>query len=69
MNKWKHERARALLEEQGRTRKWLANECEINVNSLSRILEGRAPGRPVQKLMALALGCSMEYLSGGKKKG
>jgi transcriptional regulator with XRE-family HTH domain len=48
-----------LLDEQGRTRKWLARECGIELGSLNHILAGRRqPGLPVLKLMARALGVS-----------
>lgn len=55
---WMAERAKELLNKEGRTRKWLASQCGIDVNSLKSILAGRKPSRPVIKLMAQALNCS-----------
>lgn len=55
---WKSERAKQLIEDRGRTRKWVARQCGITVESLSQCLGGhRRPGRPVILLMAQALQC------------
>jgi transcriptional regulator with XRE-family HTH domain len=61
---WKPEKALKLLEEQGRTRKWLAAQCGIHIKSLHRILSGHPPSLPVLKLMAIALEIDEEYLKG-----
>jgi transcriptional regulator with XRE-family HTH domain len=52
---WNQSRAKELIEEKGRTRKWVAEQCRITVESLSQILNGRTPSRPVVALMAQAL--------------
>lgn len=54
---WNSGKARELLEQRGRTRKWLARECGVDVRSLNNMLLGRKPGLPVIKLMAQALEC------------
>ncbi len=60
---WKCNAAVQLLEEQGRTRKWLAKQCEIEVESLNHLLAGRrSPSRPVLKLLAQALNTSVDHL-------
>jgi transcriptional regulator with XRE-family HTH domain len=48
-----------LIDEQGRTRRWIADKCGIQTPHLSLILNGeRFPSRPVMKLLAHALGVS-----------
>lgn len=50
----------SVMEEQGRTRKWLAQKCGIALNSLDQYLSeaaARVPSLPVRKLMAIALEC------------
>lgn len=48
-----------VLEEQGRTRRWLARECGIAYDSLIKLLNGyNNPSTPVVKLMAIRLGVS-----------
>lgn len=60
---WKPERAKQLIEREGRTRKWVADRCGIEVESLSQCLGGhRSPGRPVLILMAQALNCKITDL-------
>lgn len=56
-------RARALIEQQGRTTKWVAGEVGIGVKSLTYILNGRKPSRPVVILLAHVLGTTVEYLN------
>lgn len=59
----KVDRVKQLLDEHGRTRKWLARECGLEVDSLKPILTGRRqPGLPVLKLMALAFNVSLNEL-------
>lgn len=65
MKAWNPEKALERIEQEGRTRKWLADQCEIEVESLNHILSGtRKPGRPVLKLMAHALNTTVEFLLG-----
>lgn len=54
---WKHETAKRLLKEQGRTRVWLAQQVGLDEKSLGNVLRGRKPSLPVIKLMAMALQC------------
>lgn len=62
---WSSDRLLALLEKEGRTRKWLADKCGLKLGSLHSILGGtRNPGRPAVKLMAMALNTTEEYLMG-----
>lgn len=49
---WKYENAKKLIEEQGRTRAWVAKEIGVDPKSLNNILAGRKPSLPVIKLMA-----------------
>lgn len=57
-------RVKELLEEQGRTRKWLARACGLEPLSLNHILAGRRqPGLPVLKLMAIAFNISERELT------
>lgn len=59
----KTEKAKQLLEQEGRTRKWLAEQCGIELQSLNNILAGsHNPGRPVLLLMAQALETTVEEL-------
>lgn len=62
---WNNEGARELLVKLGRTKRWLAEQCGIELTSLNVCLQGRAPGRPVLKLMALALETTEEFLANG----
>jgi transcriptional regulator with XRE-family HTH domain len=62
---WNAEKVRQVLTERGHTRKWLASQCGIDVGTLHHILNGRQPGRPVIKLLALALGVPEESLFTG----
>lgn len=63
------EAVRQKIEEQGRTRKWLAEYCGIKVPSFNHILSGRTqPGMPVLKLLAQALGCDPDDLTKGRKR-
>lgn len=61
---WNHERAKELIAIRGRTRRWVAEQCGLEVKSLNNILRGRKPGRPVLKLMARALETTEGYLDG-----
>jgi transcriptional regulator with XRE-family HTH domain len=61
---WKHETARRLLKEQGRTREWLAQQVGLDEKSLGNVLRGRKPSLPVIKLMAIALECEESDLYG-----
>ena len=66
---WKFERALELLDKQGRTRKWLAEQCGIEITSLNHLLIGsRVPSRPVLLLMARALECKVEDLAPTEQK-
>jgi transcriptional regulator with XRE-family HTH domain len=50
---FKFERAKQLLEDSGRTRRWVARECGISEESLSSYLVGRRnPSLAVLKHMA-----------------
>jgi transcriptional regulator with XRE-family HTH domain len=61
----KIKRARALMEREGRTPKWLAARCGIEPISLKHILAGRRePGRPVLILIAQNLNTTIEDLEG-----
>lgn len=62
MKDWNPVRVRQLMAEQGRTRKWVADQCGITPATLTHILTGRRPGLPVQKLLASALGVTVEDL-------
>jgi transcriptional regulator with XRE-family HTH domain len=49
-------RVRELIEEEGRTQKWVAKQCGITDKYLSQILTGtRSPSLPVIKLLAAVL--------------
>lgn len=52
---WKPERLRAVLEEQGRTRKWLALQCGLSPKAIHRYFTREAPCLPVAKLIARVL--------------
>lgn len=65
MRSWRLDRALELLEKEGRTKKWLAGYCGINLLSLNHYLSGRrVPARPIIKLIAQALNTTEEYLMG-----
>lgn len=52
------------LEKEGRTRKWFADFCGLEVGSLTHILSGRRqPGTSALKLMAIALGCNVNDIT------
>lgn len=53
---WKSERVRQLIKERGLKQNWLANKCGIGQATLTHLLKGRKPGRPVIKLIAINLG-------------
>jgi transcriptional regulator with XRE-family HTH domain len=57
MKRFDSEKAKELIKRRGRTRDWIAKFCGIEVKSLSNILNGKSPGRPTVKLLALALEC------------
>lgn len=60
---WNYEKAQSLLDQEGRTREWLAKKCGVEIGSLHQILGGhRNPGRPVLILMAQALKTTVEEL-------
>jgi len=60
---WKPERARQLLDREGRTRKWIAPRCGLTVDSLSQCLGGhRSPGKAALILMAQLLRCDPNEL-------
>ncbi len=51
------------IEQQGRTRKWVAEFCGIAVDSLTHILNGRRqPSQSVFKLLTMALECPADEL-------
>lgn len=61
----KLDRALELIERKGCTKRWLAKQCGIEVESLNHILKGRRePGKPVLLLMAHHLDTTQEYLNG-----
>jgi transcriptional regulator with XRE-family HTH domain len=63
MANWNHQLARKQLEKEGRTRKWVADQCGISQSMLSRLLSGlRQPSKPVRKLLAQALNVREEEL-------
>lgn len=55
---WNAEALKEQLDRQGRTRKWLAQQCGITLGSLQQVFMGRKPSRPVLKLMAIHLKCN-----------
>ena len=59
---WNSELVRKRLEEEGRTTKWLADQCGLEVTTMRNVLQGRKPSLPVIKLMALRLGVKEEDL-------
>lgn len=60
---WNPERAKQLIDDRGRTRKWVANQCGITVETLSHHLSGRRnPSLPVLMHMARALECDVSEL-------
>lgn len=66
---FKYERATELLKAQGRTRQWLADECEVTINTIYQLLSGhRAPGKQVLKLISIALGVPKEELTSHEEK-
>lgn len=61
--KWRHDRAQELLDQEGRTRRWLADQCAVAESSLKLYMSGhRKPGSSAIKLMAMSLNCSEAYL-------
>jgi transcriptional regulator with XRE-family HTH domain len=65
MKVWIRERALQLIEEQGRTKRWIANFCGINLDSLNHYLAGRRnPPRSIVKLIAFALNTTEAFLMG-----
>lgn len=65
---WKALKAKELLDVQGRTRRWLAEQCGIELQSLNHLLNGqRNPSRPVLLLMAQALETTVEELEASSK--
>ena len=65
MKDWNRQRVAQLIEQEGRTKKWLAGYCGINIDSLNHYLAGRRyPPRPVIKLIAQALNTHEEELMG-----
>jgi transcriptional regulator with XRE-family HTH domain len=63
------ERLREVIEAQGRTRKWIAEQCGITPAYLTRILCGfRMPGKPLLKLLAQKLEIPEEELLEHKGK-
>jgi transcriptional regulator with XRE-family HTH domain len=65
MRVWLLNRALELLEREGRTKKWLAEYCRINLQSLNHYLSGRRiPPRPIVRLIAQALNSTEGYLMG-----
>lgn len=62
---WNWSRTVERMKKEGRTRAWLADQCGVTLNSLQAMLSGRRrPGRPVIKLMAIALRTTEEELLG-----
>lgn len=62
---WRYDRAQELLDEQGRTRRWLADQCSVTDRTVGAYMSGHGkPGSAVVKLAAMALGCSEDYLLG-----
>ena len=58
------EAVKQRLEQEGRTRKWFADFCGLEVTSLNHVLSGRrSPSTAVLKLMAIALGCGVSDIS------
>lgn len=66
--KWNPEHLKAQMEREGRTKKWLASGCGIELDSLGQILSGRKPGKPLLKLMAIRLNCDEAALLGQLKR-
>ncbi len=58
------EKTKQLVLASGRTKKWLADKCGISVPYLNLILnDKRSPGRPLVKLLAIALDVDEEALT------
>ncbi len=52
------EKLRDIIEREGRTRKWVADQCGVQARTLIFYINGRQkPSKPVSKLLALALNC------------
>lgn len=57
------ERAKAIIEDRGRTRRWVAKRCGIEFSTLKAYLAGaRSPSLPVLMHMAQALECELSDL-------
>lgn len=52
---WDASVLKMLIQREGRTTVWLANQVGIHPGTVRNILGGHRPSRPVLKLMALAL--------------
>lgn len=62
---WQSTRALQRLEEEGRTRAWLARYVGLTQQSINIFLSGkRAPTKPILKLFAQALNTSEAFLMG-----
>lgn len=65
MKSWNRELALQLIEQEGRTKRWLSSYVGINLESLNHYLTGRRnPSRPVVKLIAQALNTEETILLG-----
>lgn len=62
---WQPDRALRQLENEGRTRAWVAKYCGMTPQSINNFLAGRrSPTKPILKLMAQALNTTESYLMG-----
>jgi len=65
MNNWNPDRTRELIQEQGRTRDWVAKQCGIKTQTLTHYLANNGiPGASVMILLARCLNTTVADLLG-----